>query len=218
MPALVKVNHLLFLSLSSCHLLYPAEHEEHLDLRAMQQWAQICLTEKGKARLCEWPLKIQRGEERETQWDGGSETDRSKRRKVGADKERLSKRGGQDCRGEREQLAIPKAIKVWFTHSLNKSTYRPSLPFFQVCGSCRSMPTPTLPLGFSFPVTLTWQNSEFQQGFAHMEDSCASCQSLHILHLLCVCLYGKRERERERGLPLMDCFVFCIKPQLWEQF
>lgn len=53
MPALVKVNHLLFLSLSSCHLLYPAEHEEHLDLRAMQQWAQICLTEKGKARLCE---------------------------------------------------------------------------------------------------------------------------------------------------------------------
>ena len=129
-----------------------------------------------------------------------------------------AKGGGQDCRGEREQLAIPKAIKVWFTHSLNKSTYRPSLPFFQVCGSCRSMPTPTLPLGFSFPVTLTWQNSEFQQGFAHMEDSCASCQSLHILHLLCVCLYGKRERERERGLPLMDCFVFCIKPQLWEQF
>lgn len=95
---------------------------------------------------------------------------------------------GQDFRGEREELALPKAIKVWFTYPLNKSTYSPSLPFFQVCGSYHSVPTPTLPLALFFPLTLAWQNCEFWQGFAHMEDSCVSSQRLHIFYLQCVCV------------------------------
>lgn len=122
--------------------------------------------ETGRLAFCEWPLKsiILRDKERgEADRAMGAEGDRSEGNKVGAQARKGGLRGAR-LKGEREQLALPKAIKVWFTHSLNKSTYHPSLPFFQVCGSYHSVPTPTLPLALSFPRTLAWQNCEFQQG------------------------------------------------------
>lgn len=82
-----------------------------------------------------------------------------------------------------EWLALPKAIKVWFTHSsfLNKSTCRSLSLSFKCVG-----PTPPSPphlLALFLPLALTWQNCESWRGFANVEDSCASCQSLRNLHL-----------------------------------
>lgn len=112
--------------------------------------------------------------------------DRSKGNKVEARKESRAARGPR-LKGEREQLALPKAIKVWFTHSLNKSTYHPSLPFFQVCGFHRSAPTPTVPSALSFPPTLTWQNCEFHnETRASCRPPWTVCFYFIFLHLLYV--------------------------------
>lgn len=149
--------------------------------------------ETGRLAFCEWPLKsIILGDKESAGWGRqteGAEGDRSEGNKVGAQARKGGLRGAR-LKGEREQLALPKAIKVWFTHSLNKSTYHPSLPFFQVCGSYHSVPTPTLPLALSFPRTLAWQNCEFQQGLcSHGKTVVHLVSPRHIfLHLLCLCV------------------------------
>lgn len=85
---LVKVNHLLSRSLSFCHLLYPTEHEEHLDLLATVRWAQICLSKKRRLMFVSDHLKVYF-------WEGeGGEREREREEsKVGTHKERLSERG-----------------------------------------------------------------------------------------------------------------------------
>lgn len=145
---------------------------------------QICLSGSGEVRLFWVTIEKYNSEGVKTGcWEGagvvyawglverGMAADRhgSKGNKVETRKESRAARGPR-LKGEREQLALPKAIKVWFTHSLNKSTYHPFLPFFQVCGFHCSAPTPTVPSALSFSPTLAWQNCEFHN------ETCASCR------------------------------------------
>lgn len=153
---------------------------------------QICLSGSGRARLLWVTIEKYNSEGVKTGWgvvcvgvEGvergmAADGDRSKGNKVEARKESRAARGPR-LKGEREQLALPKAIKVWFTHSLNKSTYHPSLPFFQVCGFHRSAPTPTMPSALSFPPTLAWQNCEFHN------ETRASCRPPWTVFFFCTC-------------------------------
>lgn len=137
MPTVVKVNHLRFHSLSFCHLLYPTEHEEHLDLRAAQGWVRICLFGGEGLVFVSNHLKVYfRGDGSEGSKDGEHKVRPSERERE---------------RGPRSSRLLSQNPLKFDSPTLNKSTDHPSLPFFQVWGSYQRTPTiTTLPLAPSF--------------------------------------------------------------------
>lgn len=74
-------------------------------MRAMQRWAHICLSKKGRLVFVSDHQKVQRHRERE------GEKERDKGSKVGS-RQGKTEREGARLNGGREQVALPKAIKV----------------------------------------------------------------------------------------------------------
>lgn len=144
MPTVVKVNHLLLLSLSFCHLLYPTEHEEHLDLRAVQGWVHICLSRGGGLVFMSDHWKVYfRGDWSQVSMDGEHKVRPRERAEI-------------------EPLALPKVLihLLWINQPIIL------LSLFQVWGSYQRTPTPTLPLAPSF-LSL----ASFFFFFAHTDES-----------------------------------------------
>lgn len=116
---------------------------------------------------------------------------------------------GARLKGERENgLHSQKPLKFDSPtpHSLNKSTCRSPSPFLSSVWDPPFHPHPA----FGALPPSPWQDCEFWQGFANIQDSCASCQTLHIVQQrvwLCVWRCGT---QRERQIANAHHFMRCV--------